>query len=268
MAKELKLTTIPVIDRNVSVETLETAAEMFIYLTSCLTAQKHLGLITHLLHNTTPKKIILAMISMIKSSENVEKKETVEIFNEIMKSFNLNQYEEIQIITKGQCYTNGTFGDCTKKTNVTNKDIPTLLGFLDKIKRKFIANFLILSVGSKMLQRMTNHPVHIHNNDGQLFPTALIPFCEFGGNISVMGVNIDQFNVPVCTSFRPKIIRDQLCYTVDPNKYKHKIDLKGELSLSLYIHYNEDRQLEDNDNIAEENFLILDTIGETILKQN
>ena len=78
--------------------------------------------------------------------------------------------------------------------------------------------------------------------------------------MSVMVVKIDQFNVPVCNSFRPKMIRDQLCYTVDPNEYKHKIDLKGELSLSLFIHYNEDRQFEDLD-ATDENFIIVDTIG-------
>ena len=65
--------------------------------------------------------------------------------------------------------------------------------------------------------------------------------------MSVMGVKIDQFDVPVCNSFRPKIVIDQLCYQVDPNEYKHKIDLQGDLSLSLFIHYNEDRQMEDVD---------------------
>ena len=49
-----------------------------------------------------------------------------------------------------------------------------------------------------------------------------------------------------------------MCYTVDPNKYKDKIDLKGELSLSFFIHYNEDRQIEESCN---EYSIILDTIG-------
>ena len=118
-----------------------------------------------------------------------------------------------------------------------------------------------------MLQRMTNHPVHISNDDRDFSPTALIPFCEFSGNMSVMGVKIDQIKAPVCKSFRPKIIRDQLCYTVDPNDYKHEIDLKGEISLSLYVHYNEDRQLEDNENTPE-NVVILDTIGSSIEKKS
>ena len=107
---------------------------------------------------------------------------------------------------------------------------------------------------------MSNHPVHISDQQNVLHPTALIPFCEFNGNMSVMGVKIDQFDVPVCKSFRPKIIRDQLCYTVDPNEYKHKINLKGELSLSLYIHYNEDRQMEVTKN-TEKHSIIVNTIG-------
>ena len=111
------------------------------------------------------------------------------------------------------------------------------------------------------LQKVTNHPVHIIGEGNELNPTALIPLCEFSGNMSVMGVKIDQFDVPVCNSFRPKIIRDQLCYTVDPNEYKHKIDLKGELSLSLFIHYNEDRHIEDSVNSSDQHFIIVDSIG-------
>ena len=93
--------------------------------------------------------------------------------------------------------------------------------------------------------KVTNHPVHIvddEDEDGRaLSPSALIPFCEFGGNLSAMGVKIDQVEVPVCNSFRPKIYKDQLCYTVDPNVHKYKIDMKGEISLTLAIDYNEDR---------------------------
>ena len=82
--------------------------------------------------------------------------------------------------------------------------------------------------------------------------------------MSLMGVKINQVDVPVCNSFRPKIKRDQLCYTVDPNEYKHKLDFKGELSLSLFIHYNEERQMENADN-SDETFAFVDTIGKNIL---
>ena len=82
--------------------------------------------------------------------------------------------------------------------------------------------------------------------------------------MSVMGLKIDQFDVPVCNSFRPKIIQDQLCYTVDLNEYKDKIDLEADLSLSIFLHYNEDRQMEDVDSF-EEFITIVETIGKKIL---
>ena len=112
---------------------------------------------------------------------------------------------------------------------------------------------------SKMLQKLSNHPVHILDDEGNLSPTALIPFCEFGGNISAMGIKIDQFEVPVCNSFKPKYVFNQLCYEVDPNEYVSKVlNEKGkELGLTLIIDYNEDRQLIFN---AKENQqLILDS---------
>ena len=75
-----------------------------------------------------------------------------------------------------------------------------------------------------------------------------------------MGVKIDLFGVPFCNSFRPKTLQDQLCYTVDPNQYKDKIDLEKDLSLALFINYNEDREM-NLKNGAEDNVIRIDTIG-------
>jgi len=113
---------------------------------------------------------------------------------------------------------------------------------------------------------MTTHPVHIVDNDGNLNPTALVPFCSISGNYSAMGVKIDQVEVPVCNSFRPKILRDQLCYTVDLNKFKQKIKFNKNVFFSFFIDYNEDRDLltifDDRKNInIEENGIIIETIG-------
>ena len=41
----------------------------------------------------------------------------------------------------------------------------------------------------------------------------------FGGDMSIMGVKIEQFEYPVCNSFQAKIMSDQLCYEVDLNRY-------------------------------------------------
>ena len=122
-------------------------------------------------------------------------------------------------------------------------------------------------LGSKEAQKLSNHPIHVMDQFGNLSPTALLPFCKFGGNMSVMGVKIDNFDDPVCNSFRPKIVMDQLCYQVDPNEYKHQIDLQGDLSLSLFINHNEDKEmaLENTETMAEddshEEDIIIGTIG-------
>ena len=39
-----------------------------------------------------------------------------------MKNLSLNQYEEIQILTKGKCYNDDTFEKCEKKMDVENKE--------------------------------------------------------------------------------------------------------------------------------------------------
>ena len=87
--------------------------------------------------------------------------------------------------------------------------------------------------------------MHIIDNEGSLSPSAFIPFCAFGNNISTMGIKIDKFNVPVCNSFKAKILNDQLCYEVDVNEVIDKQVLKKELDigLTLLIDHNEDREV-------------------------
>ena len=81
--------------------------------------------------------------------------------------------------------------------------------------------------------------------EGNMSPTALIPFCDLGGNLSATGEKIDQFDVPVCNCFKEKIVEDQLCYEMDPNLYINKdiTENAKQFDLVLVIDYNEDRQL-------------------------
>ena len=124
-----------------------------------------------------------------------------------------------------------------------------------------------------------NHPVHILTKENKMSPSAFIPFCEFGGNMSAMGVKIAQFDVPVCNSFQAKILNDQLCYEVDLNEFSDpsNIDKELELGFNFIMDYNEDRQISFLDftrqkkhglakNIVEHDknkhaFVYLDTIG-------
>ena len=95
-----------------------------------------------------------------------------------------------------------------------------------------------------LLHTISNHPVHILNEGGKLSPSAFIPFCEFGGDMSILGIKIDQFDMPVCKSFEPKILNDQLCYEIDLSKFSKKDIINQQLAIGLtfLMDYNEDRQ--------------------------
>ena len=98
-------------------------------------------------------------------------------------------------------------------------------------------------LNTKNIHKITNHPVHFVDEEGKLSPSAFIPFCGFGGNMSIMGISIDQFAVPVCNSFKAKILNDQLCYEVDPNRFSNKVSVKDfNQGLEFYVDVNEDRQ--------------------------
>ena len=76
-------------------------------------------------------------------------------------------------------------------------------------------------------------------------PSSFIPYCEFGGDTSAVGVKIDNFDFPVCKSFQAKVLNDQLCYEVDLNRFSKKdnIDKELELGFTFLMDYNEDRQV-------------------------
>ena len=81
-----------------------------------------------------------------------------------------------------------------------------------------------------------------------------------------MGVKIDQIDVPVCNSFRPKLIRDQFCYTVDLNEMKKKIKDREKLFFTFFIDYNEDRELSSVKDMKNtpKNTIIIETIGKKL----
>ena len=89
--------------------------------------------------------------------------------------------------------------------------------------------------------------MHFITDDGKLSPTAFIPFCEFGGNMSLMGVKMEPFNVPICNSFKAIIRNDQLCYTIDLLKFSYddgSMEEKLNSGFAFLMDYNEDRQVE------------------------
>ena len=92
---------------------------------------------------------------------------------------------------------------------------------------------------------ISNHPVHIFDANGNTSPSAFIPFCEFGEDRSKLGRTHDNFSVPVCNAFTPKIVTDQLCYEIDLQSYRSSVNsyLRKQLNsgLILVLDYNVDR---------------------------
>ena len=82
------------------------------------------------------------------------------------------------------------------------------------------------------------------DKNGQRFPSALIPFCAFGGDMSAMGTMMDQIEIPICNSFEPKVLNDQLCYEVDLDRFSNKTNRDKEMKdgFIFLMDYNEDRQ--------------------------
>ena len=60
-------------------------------------------------------------------------------------------------------------------------------------------------------------PVHlIPDNEGNLPPSALIPFCSYQGKSSLLVHETPQIdNFTICNLFEPKIFEGQFCYTLD-----------------------------------------------------
>ena len=63
--------------------------------------------------------------------------------------------------------------------------------------------------------------------------------------MNALGVNITGFDKPVCNSFEAVVRDDQLCYEVDLERYKDKLNIKNQLErgLAFVMDYNEDRQV-------------------------
>ena len=136
VALELNLNTSSTPNENVSKHILQRAVEIFTYLNYCpsLFIPKPLLLYANLLKNGTVRDIVLALTSIIKTSQNTQEREdTIKNLENLMKSFHLKEFENIQILTKGKCYTNSTFGNCSKRVKIKDYGI---IGF-SKISNTF-----------------------------------------------------------------------------------------------------------------------------------
>ena len=58
------------------------------------------------------------------------------------------------------------------------------------------------------------HPVHLLDSMERALPAALIPFCSYQANMSLLGNPGDQFPFVACGKFQPYLLEGQLCYSL------------------------------------------------------
>ena len=80
------------------------------------------------------------------------------------------------------------------------------------------------------------------NDEKKFSPSSFIPFCYFGEKF--IGAKIQEFELPVCNIFNPRIYLDQLCYETNLQDLKdsQKIGKQLEKGLTLILDYNEENQ--------------------------
>ena len=93
----LKLSTTINEYRNVSDETLMFAANLFTFLNFCPTKDFY---VISVIKSKSAKNILLALMSMMKTSQKTGKRSSTKIFTKAMELFNLNIYRYIDGITK------------------------------------------------------------------------------------------------------------------------------------------------------------------------
>merc|ERR1712074_149779 len=132
------------------------------------------------------------------------------------------------------------------KANQIFARISQVLGF-QHMSYKYGKEYLELKTNSlemnvkdeELLQTVSNHPVHILNDERKFSPSSFIPFCSFGHEF--IGAETEEFPIPVCDIFKPKHYFDQLCYETNLEKLKDSKKLRNQLKtgLTLALDYNE-----------------------------
>ena len=90
---------------------------------------------------------------------------------------------------------------------------------------------------------MSNHPVAIYDREGQIQPSAFIPFCSFGAKM--MGPEVPNMTFPICDIFEPTVYEGHLCYQVNAEKGRGQTVFEGkESGLMLLIDVNSERSFD------------------------
>ena len=80
---------------------------------------------------------------------------------------------------------------------------------------------------------MSLHPPHLIDSTRSLTPAALIPFCAYQTNMTLLGQTRQDLSFTVCSKFKPSVLEGQLCYSLNLSNIKTQV--KTKLSLILLL---------------------------------
>ena len=216
---------------------IEEGGRMFVYLNSC-PALHWQNFYHHLLFSKTIPEIILSVLNAMKNSRTKGGRTIANKF--LVRLADVFGF---------------TYKHFVNETLWVN-NIATVKGIKQTRRFPFLIFFLFNLTDERLLQKVSNHPVHILDSEGDFSPSAFIPFCIFGNNMISLGQKIDALDVPVCNIFEAKVLNDQVCYEMDLNLLKDEGDIKYQLKngITLVLDFNEERQFK-KDPIQEETIL-------------
>ena len=111
---------------------------------------------------------------------------------------------------------------------------------------------MLTTKDTEYIHKISNHPVHIVDDQNLFSPSAFIPFCSLGDDMEIIGKLVPNFTIPVCNKFKPTVLDGQRCYQLDVNESINKVDRKlMSHGLTFLMDYNEDRMGMTNDNPKE-----------------
>ena len=226
------------ITKNITIDDLKTAADMFFYLNSrSYLLREWFSFYSNLFNKKSAYQIILTLNRILKvdnTSRNLELKTIAAQLFQKTTDLMLLKYRKIKSFIHG-------LGNSSWNLEGSNGDIK---------------GWLICRVDKNLLDNLgaVSHPVHFFTPEGKLSPSAFIPFCEFGGKKSAVSTKIDKLDTPICNCFQAKILYDQLCYEVDLNKFSNRDNIEQEIKSGFifFMDYNEDKQITFEDNYNKE----------------
>ena len=62
---------------------------------------------------------------------------------------------------------------------------------------------------------MSLHPAHLIDSSGSLTTAALIPFCTYQTDMTLLGQTSPAISSVVCSTFQPTVLEGQLCYALN-----------------------------------------------------